>query len=336
MKKFIILTLSFFIIGAIFYALVFNYQLSSVDKFSKEGVMIEIKEGDGFSEIANGLAEENLVRSETAFKLYLLLRGWAGELNTGTFYLSKNLNSYEVARKIAKEEGRQILITIPEGWTMAKIQKELLDNNIMSAVKIPDFIINDFSDKFEFLKDIPADRGLEGFLFPDTYYFRENFSAEEIVEKFLENFRDKVLKLVAGERDNLWDTIRMASLVESEVPAGEDRDLVSSVLWRRIKIGMPLQVDISIVYEKCNIRKIENNCRKLSKNDLVFDSPYNTYLYKELPWGPVSNPGFSAISASLRPQKTSYLYYLSDPETRKTIFSETLEQHNTAKWKYLR
>ena len=127
----------------------------------------------------------------------------------------------------------------------------------------------------------------------------------------------------------------MASLVEGEVPHEEDRPVVAGILLKRLESGMPLQVDSSIIYYKCDILKV-SDCRKISNDDLKLNSSYNTYKNKGLPKGPINNPGLTAIKAVLNPLDSPYWYYLSDPQTGNTIFSKTLKEHNQSVEKYLK
>jgi UPF0755 protein len=128
---------------------------------------------------------------------------------------------------------------------------------------------------------------------------------------------------------SIFDIITMASLLEKEVRTEEDKKIVAGILWKRMEIGMPLQVDATIAYIT------GKNSTRISKEETKIDSPYNTYKYKGLPLGPICNPGFESIFASLYYEDSDYLYYLSTPEG-ETIFSKTLEEHNIAKGKYLK
>ena len=132
----------------------------------------------------------------------------------------------------------------------------------------------------------------------------------------------------------MYEYIIMASLIEREVVSEEDRRLVSGILWKRLDAGIPLQIDATLVYIKNQESGVRNQGNTISAKDKKTDSPYNTYLYRGLPAGPISNPGLSAIKAAISPKESPYFYYLSTPDGR-TIFSQTLEEHNLAKAKYL-
>jgi len=185
---------------------------------------------------------------------------------------------------------------------------------------------------------------MEGYLFPDTYQFKKDTSIESIIKKMSNNFQNKVRNLIPTSH-NLTDVIITASLLEKEITSYYDRQVVAGIMEKRIKTGMPLQIDSSILYAKMlalNNTKFQhgtytekNEHNPVSIQDTKIDSPYNTYKYKGLPSGPICNPGINAIKAALNPIKTDYWYYLNT-EDGKTVFSKTYEEHLEAKKRFLR
>jgi len=175
---------------------------------------------------------------------------------------------------------------------------------------------------------------LEGYLFPDTYRLYLDAKPEDLVEKMLENFQRKIsnqniqnnLQLTTY---NLHEVVTMASIVEAEVPHAEDRPVIAGIFWKRLEAGIPLQADSTVNY----ITGKRERAATLA--DTKIDSPYNTYLYPDLPPGPIGNPGLKALQAVLAPQESPYWYFLSK-EDGTTVFSQTLEAHNLAKRKYLK
>jgi len=235
----------------------------------------------------------------------------------------------------------EVILTIPEGFSISEIERRLREAGIASAQKLPDLTIKDFKNSsgtssYDFLDDAPADASLEGFLFPDTYRFWPDSPAEAVVKKFLDNFGKKLAPAWRAEieRQNkkIYDVVIMASLVEKEVKSDKDRAMVSGILWKRLGAGMKLDVDYTICYIKARQGK---DCAPITADDKKIDSPYNTYIYKGLPPAPVSNPGEAALKAAIFPEANPYWYYLSAPDG-KTIFSRTLDEHNAAIRKYLR
>ncbi|OGY56397.1 MAG: hypothetical protein A2Y84_01830 [Candidatus Colwellbacteria bacterium RBG_13_48_8] len=208
-------------------------------------------------------------------------------------------------------EAPRAVITVPEGWTVRKINQLLQKEGILVDRELPP--------------------GLEGYLFPDTYEFFLDSSTEVVTSKFQSNFKSQVGKIGLDINDSKTaDIIIMASMLEKEIKEPEERRVASGVLWRRLDVGVPLQVDATI----CFIKE-EDECLPITNGDKKIDSPYNTYLYKDLPPSPISNPGLESILAALRPADSSYWYYLSDLETGETIFAETLDEHNQNIIKYL-
>ncbi len=266
---------------------------------------ISIKSGMGFRDIATDLENRTIIRSSTSFKMYALLAGAAHRLKPGEYLLSSSWNTPELIKKLVEGPVEDISVTIVEGETVKDINKKLQSLGILRNKSL--------SEK------------LEGYLFPDTYRFFPNSSAKEVEEKFSSNFKKK-----ASSID--YKTLIMASLIEKEVPFYGDRFLVSGILWKRLKAGMPLQIDATICYAKM---RTFARCYPLSREDFQINSRYNTYKYQGLPPAPIGNPGLNAIQAALRPQNSEYWYYLSDPKTKRTIFSKTFEEHNENRAKYL-
>ncbi|TSC76170.1 MAG: UPF0755 protein [Parcubacteria group bacterium Gr01-1014_33] len=310
----------------------------------KGAKQVEIMPGLGSRKIGALLKKEGIIRSKWIFVAYVSLDNKASYLQPGTYVFTDTIAIPEIARLLAGNAKKEITITIIEGWNADDIESYLASQNIIHDESFQAFTqpepSHTFAARFEFLKDKPKTAGLEGYLFPDTYRVFSGSSAKEIIEKMLGNFDKKLIPELRNEISRkgktIFEIVTMASLIEKEVVSDEDRAVVSGILWKRLQLGIPLQVDATINYirnQELGIRNYENN-RKISIADTKIDSPYNTYLYRGLPAGPISNPGISAIRAAMYPKESPYLYYLSTPEG-KTIFSRTLEDHNIAKAKYL-
>lgn len=169
---------------------------------------------------------------------------------------------------------------------------------------------------------------LDGYLFPDTYEFYVPSSLDFVVKKISGNFNKKVIPNIP-ELGRIREVITVASILEEEASSPDDRRIIAGIIWKRLKTNMYLQVDAAICYTK------PAPCYPVRAEDLELDSPYNTYLYKGLPPGPISNPGLGAIKASLSPRESPYWYYIADPKTGRTVFGTTLEEHNKNIAKYL-
>lgn len=294
-----------------------------------------IKKGDSFFTIAKNLQQEGFIKNHFYFSFYLIYKRIYGNLKAGEYLLSPSMSIVEIAQKIINGQTNKIKVTIPEGWTKEDIAQILETKNIVSkeefleAVSYPE----KFYEQFPFLKECPKLKDLEGYLFPDTYFFERPISPEEIIIIFLKNFEKKIapetLAEIKKQKKSLCEIIIVASLIEKEVFLKSDKEIVSGILWKRLSLGMPLQVDATITY----ITKRKSIF--ITKKELKIDSPYNTYKYKGLPPGPISNPGIESILAAVYPQQTSYLFYLSS-KTGETIFSKTAQDHAIARQKYLK
>jgi len=268
--------------------------------------IFSVEKGQGLFEIGENLEKEGLIKSKFFFDFYVILIGKERNLQAGKYLLSPSMNVSQIAQEIISGDIAKMKVTIPEGFTVKEIEEIL-------GIELPG-------------------ENLEGYLFPDTYYFPIDVSSEEVVKIMRENFEKKISPYkeeIEKSGRSLQEIITMASLLEKEVKTKEEKEIVSGILWKRLKAGVPLQVDATITYIT------GKKTTKISFEDLQIDSPYNTYKYKGLPPGPICNPGLESILAALYPKESEYWYYLSTPEG-KTLFFKTLEEHNLAKAKYLR
>ena len=202
-------------------------------------------------------------------------------------------------------------VVIPEGETVADINQRLQASNVLSPGEA-----------------LPE--SLEGYLFPDTYQFYVSSSLPVVEKKFAKNFDAKVLPIIP-HADNLKNILVVASLVQVEAKTPSDMRIVSGIIWKRLQAGMPLQLDSTICYIKAT-----TPCLPITKADLAINSPYNTYLHRGLPPGPIDNPGLNAIEAALYPQATPYWYYLSVSGSGKMVFAKTLDEQEQNIVKYLK
>lgn len=332
-KKYkIILLLALIIIlslGGIFY-LRFNVYHSSGD--NKNEKIFKISKGDNSSLVASALEKDGLISDEWYFLYYFKTHNLLSKILPGEYELNGKMTIPEIAALITQEKDTSIKLTFPEGWDRKKMATRLSENGLdgeafLKIVENP----GDLKGKYYFLQD-PKIKSLEGFLFPDTYFFKKNERAEEIIAKMLGNFNTQFslpIKEEAVKRKiSILDLVSMASILEKEVRNDEDRAIASGIFWDRIKIGQALQSCATLAYV------LGENKKQYSYADIQTVSPYNTYLNKGLPPGPISNPGLSALKAAAFPKDSDYNFFLSDPETGKTVFSKTFEEHNANKLKY--
>ena len=314
---------------------------------------VKIPQGLGSRKIGALLKNEGVVNSKWIFVLYVTLKGESSSLKPGS-YAIENLSVSDIAEKLVSGGNNEITIVIPEGWNVYDIGQYLEEKKLFSKERFfqatktlqstyKKTVNNETPQNQEIipsaLLDKSAQVGFEGYLFPDTYRVFDDSTPDKMVLKMLQNFDAKLTMELRGEisrqKKTIFQIVTMASLIEKEVTSDNDRALVSGILWKRIAEEMLLQVDASVAYIKKAYQRNTAKQRVVSIQDTKIESPYNTYIYKGLPIGPISNPGLSAIKAAIFPQASPYVYYLSTPDG-KTIYSRTLEEHNKAKAKYLK
>ena len=342
MKKVFGIGIIIVILGGLFFS--WGIFLSVNKKDSKESIFV-VEKGQGSKDIALNLEKEGLIRWGSLFRVYALVTGTSKKLQAGVYELSTSMNIPQMVEKFATGDIIKVVLTVPEGFILEQIQEKLSRIfNGTRTVLVP--LVEEYKKEFQFLEDAPANATLEGYLFPDTYQSSYNTSAEEIIRKMLENFDRKLSqdlrKEISRQKKTIFEIITMASMIEKEVKTKEDKELVSGILWKRLERGIPLQIDATISYitgkqttNPAGSRQVGTYGVKISKEETQIDSPYNTYKYRGLPIGPISNPGLESILAAIYPKSSQHWYYLSTPEG-ETIFSRTLEEHNRAKAKYLR
>ena len=279
--------------------------------------LVKIRSGTALSRAAQILTEGHLVRSALVLEAGVKLLGGEGSIVAGNYFFPKAQNALTIAARLVSGdfEIEPARVTIPEGANVREVGQILSE-------RVLDF------DQEGFLK-LAAEE--EGYLFPDTYFFIPGEEPDVVIKRMEGNFSRRITTLqteIASLGKPLPEVITMASLLEEEAPKTEDRRIIAGILWKRISLGMPLQVDAVFSYI------IGKNSYQLTSADLKTDSPYNTYTHKGLPPGPITNPGLDAILAAVTPTKTNYVYYLSDREGN-FHYSATYAQHLQAKAKYL-
>ena len=297
--------------------------------FSAQPAQVRIDRGDSLTAIASHLKETGLIRSTSLFKIYSLITGAAHRFKPGIYSFYGNEGLARIITTLMKGPSL-VEVVVTEGLTLKDIDHKLSELAVIKKGELINYFLK--GDDYWFLKDRSS---LEGFLFPDTYKFSPGTDVGLVVKTMIDNFDAKAAPLLSKKND-WYNILILASLLEKEVSLSQDRLLVADILQRRLKIGMPLQVDATVTYLKCDGEYLFCNNRQLIKSDFKIDSPYNSYLYKGLPPSPIANPGLAAISAVLNPKKNSYLFYLTDPRTKKTVFSKTFDDHDDQRAKHLR
>lgn len=300
---------------------------------AKPAQMYKVERGLGYKAIGVALEKQGIIKNHGFFTLYALVSGSYNNLQAGNYNLSPSMSVADIIWKIAAGNVIKNTVTIIEGWNAQEIAQYLEDKKVVAKTDFLAEVKKDMSVDYDFLKDKPKKLNLEGYLFPDTYQLREETTSQILIKNMLDNFGKKLTPElraeIAKQRKSIFEIVTMASILEKEVRSMEDKKTVSGILWKRIDGNIALGVDSTINYIT------GKSDASVTIKDTQIDSLYNTYKYRGLPLGPISNPGMDSILAAIYPTKSEYWYYLSAKETGKTIFSKTLEDHNAAAAKYL-
>jgi len=282
----------------------------------KTGQYIDIPKGTSPSAIVNKLATEGVIKHEWPLKLYLKATGKGSTLRAGEYDFPSPISPLAVLSRLQQGERRLNRITIIEGWTRWDIARAM--------AQVPEFGLTSDAQALELMNNVtlisdidPEAKNLEGYLFPDTYEFSPETTAADLVEMMVKRFRgvwkpdwtQRALSLSFTPRQ----IVTTASIIETEAKLAEERPLVASVIYNRLKKDIPLAVDSSVIYAS----KLEGKWRydgRVYRSDIERRSPYNTRIYAGLPPGPVASPGESSLKAALNPATSDYLYYVRNPD----------------------
>jgi len=294
-----------------------------------EGVLVRIPAGASMRQIAARLEDAGVVRSRW---LLLALARWQGGergLRAGTYLFEGAPTPKDVFLRLRSASASERRVTIPEGRSAGEVF-ELLERAGFGGADL--FACTAASPDWLLRHDLPA-TGVEGYLFPDTYSFGPDVEPEAVLDAMIARFRQKTSPLEAeraraGLDPNQWVTL--ASLIEKETGEAGERSMIAAVFLNRLRLGMPLQADPTVTYEREGPRQ-----RPINRADLLANSDYNTYQRRGLPPGPIANPGLAALEAALRPAAADYLYFVSRNDGTHE-FSRTLEEHNRAVQRYQR
>ncbi len=285
---------------------------------------VEIPTGSGTVSMGRRLADMGVVRSATSFRLAVWLRGAGRRLQAGEYRFDRPMTPSEVVDKIARGDVYVRAITFREGLTVREMAALFESGGFGTAA---DFIAA--SRDAALVNDIdPSARDLEGYLFPDTYTLQRRTTAEQLIERMVNKFKKtlspEIQQQAAGRGLSVRQLVTLASLVEKETGKAEERPVVAGVYSNRLRIGMGLQCDPTVIYALMLAGRYDGNIRK---GDLQIDSPYNTYRYPGLPPGPIAAPGAASLAAAANPADVPYLYFVSRNDGSH-VFATTLEEHN--------
>jgi UPF0755 protein len=285
---------------------------------------VDIAPGTGASAIGTELANAGVVRDAPTFRAALWLSGRARDLKAGEYRFERDASPLEVIDRIARGDVYKRLITFREGLTIPEMAQVFEERGFGPAGEFEKAARN-----AALIADLdPTATDLEGYLFPETYALPRGTRADELVGQMVGLFKRLYAESLRAEATaaglSTRQVVTLASLVEKETARPEERPLVGAVYRNRLKIGMGMQADPTVIYALQRAGRYNGN---LSRDDLQFDSPYNTYRYAGLPPGPIASPGLASIEAAVRPAAVSHLYFVSRNDGSH-VFADTLAEHN--------
>lgn len=290
------------------------------------GGTVYIPRGSSLSQIAGLLEQSQLVRSGWSFKLLARWKGQASSLKAGEYLFAEGPSAAQVLDKIARGDRLVRKITIPEGYNFAQIAALIEQAGIAPRTEV----MKSFRDPNLLAELGFAAPSLEGYLFPATYEYDRQTKAPDLLKEMIDHFKRSTANLSARATASGWtlpQIVTLASLIEKETGQANERPLISSVFQNRLRIGMPLQTDPSVIYGLANF---DGNLRR---DDLRNPHPYNTYVHVGLPPGPIASPGLASLEAVLAPASSNYLFFVAKGDGTH-FFSATLDEHNAAVARY--
>lgn len=299
----------------------------TVDARHGDAHIVTIAPGEGFRASSRKLQDIGLIQSPLRFKLYARLSGLHRQIKAGEYQLYGSMTPRQILATLV--EGKVLLyrVTIPEGFTLRQIAQTVAQAGFGDAESFYQLATDPAVVQDQQLEAL----SLEGYLFPDTYYFPKGFSQRKIIAAMTQRFRDGISDAWRTRADTLGLTLHqvvtLASIIEKETGDPAERPLIASVFHNRLKKGMRLETDPTVIY---GIKDFDGN---LTRKHLRTPTPYNTYVIKGLPPGPIASPGHAALEAALYPAETDYLFFVSRKD-RTHQFSSNLEDHQKAVRKY--
>ena len=300
------------------------------------GEAFRVLKGETVSSIAERLRAGGFIRSSVLMRVLSRATGTEGIYKAGYYKIPFGATTVEVHNLLIVGNQDQVKVTIPEGWTIKKIARQLESLRVTTT---QDFLDATKSTRLLSQYAIPSDT-LEGYLFPDTYFFPTGFTGDAVVDTMVQNFF-KNLDRIVTDRDSMAPeyihrSVTMASIIEREYRIAVEAPVIASVFYNRLKWNIGLESCATLEYIITEIQE-KPHPKYITLEDKRIESAYNTYMWAGLPPGPISNPGVVALDAAFYPAETEYYYFvLKDGQAGEHHFSKDLEEHNQAKIHYLK
>lgn len=289
-----------------------------------------VEQGESVSSIATRLEQVSLIRDAGAFRDYLVYSGFDTTIQSGTYQLSPTTSAIDIARKLQDATSAQVKFVVLPGWRMEEIAASLPTSGLSIT---PDDFLSAARTSFSTYDFLAGASSAEGFLFPDTYVLPRTASTDDLVNDLLRNFGLHLSPDLKNgfEKQGLtvYQAVTLASIVQREAVKDEEAPMIASVYLNRLRVGMKLEADPTVQYALgYNAAQSTWWTNPLSALDLQFDSPFNTYMYGNLPPTPISNPGLTALSAVAFPAETSYYFFRAKCDgSGYHLFAETFDEH---------
>ena len=346
-KRWILLILGMLLILSVPALLGFMYVQAVYNPQTPSGEIVEItiEEGVTTDQIATQLQNVGLIDQPLFFKLYLRLSGGQSGIQAGNFQIPQHISIADLAKTLGVAKRESVTLRFTEGWRReemaAYLDREHQQGNIQfTGQQFSQLALNPSSDLRQKLGSrLPAGSSLQGFLFPDTYQFEVDATAEDVLAKMIDTYLAKVSPQIqagfASQGLTEYEGLILAAIVEREAFSGEERPIIAKILLKRLEAGEILGTDATVQYA-LGYSESEQRWWKqgLTVDDLAIDSPYNTRKLTGLPPAPICNPGLEAIQAVANPTDTPYMFYLHDSQG-KIHYAQTLDEHNANVAKYI-
>ena len=319
------------IVGMFFFAV----NARPVDSIPPAGVLFSLKAGESAASVASRLQSIGALRSSMVFRLLAKIKHQESRLKAGTYSIKPGMGTEAILQTIVSGRQALIKVTIPEGYRLSQVASLLEKAAVCEASQFTKLA----HDPVFIQKNGIAASSLEGYLFPDTYFFTRDLGAEKAIFSMLTAFKEKINSFPEAEGlspEALNEKVILASIIEREYRAEDEAALMAGVFYNRLRIGMALQSCATVVYiitEKLG----KPHPEVLFDRDINISDPYNSYIHRGLPPGSISNPGGVALRAAFRPEKSAFLYFrLVDQEEGRHHFSLSLDEHISAKSLYVK
>ncbi len=323
----LLIVIVFCLIGGLFFYLKISSFAREPFKSTSHEKVFTIHPGQSLNAISKNLETEQFISNQTYFKFFTKLQKSAKKLQAGEYLLSASKSPEQILEILVKGKVKLYKITLPEGLNLKQIAALVEKANLCSKTRFETLC----HDRPFIISLGMASTSLEGYLFPDTYFFPKQTSCETIIAAMIQHFKTTFIdewRIRAKKLGfSIHEIVTLASIIEKETGDASERPLISSVFHNRLKKNMRLESDPTVIY---GIKNFDGN---IKRKHLKMVTPYNTYQIKGLPTGPIANPGALSLQAALYPAQTEYLFFVSKKDTTHK-FSKTIKAHNLAVKKY--